>query len=165
MYFEKVSFEQFKEDAIKCGFANEDSLNLRNSYDGLQYPCRGTTGSAGYDFFAPFDLNCGNKYIVVPTGFRLVKERKDENYFLMCVPRSGLGFKNGLRLRNTCGIIDMDYCFSDNEGHIMAKLAVEENTIIPCGKAFMQGIILPFITVSNDRAFGTRNGGFGSTSK
>ena len=81
----------------------------------------------------------------------------------MCVPRSGLGFKNGFRLINTAGIIDRDYWRSDNQGHIICKFSVENGIFLEAGKAFMQGIIIPFIKTSNDDATGIRNGGFGST--
>ena len=41
--------------------------------------------------------------------------------------RSGLGFKFRLQLNNTVGIIDSDYFYSDNEGHIFAKLTNDTN--------------------------------------
>ena len=57
--------------------------------------------------------------IKVPTGIRAEME---EGWVLKCYPRSGLGFKFRLQLNNTVGIIDSDYFYSDNEGHIFAKL-------------------------------------------
>ena len=50
-----------------------------------------------------------------------------ENWVLKCYPRSGLGFKYRLQLNNTVGIIDSDYFYSDNEGHIFAKLTNDSN--------------------------------------
>ena len=43
-------------------------------------------------------------------------------WVLKCYPRSGLGFKYRLQLNNTVGIIDSDYFYSDNEGHIFSKI-------------------------------------------
>lgn len=43
-------------------------------------------------------------------------------WVLKCYPRSGLGFKYRLQLNNTVGIIDSDYFYSDNEGHIFQRL-------------------------------------------
>ena len=86
---------------------------------------------------------------------------------LLLAPRSGLGFKYRLQLNNTLGVIDSDYSFSDNEGHIMAKLfndGREGKTLtLPQGAAFMQGLFVPYGVTTDDDASAVRNGGFGST--
>ena len=46
---------------------------------------------------------------------------------LKIYPRSGLGFKYRLQLNNTVGIIDSDYFYSDNEGHIFIKITNDSN--------------------------------------
>ena len=88
---------------------------------------------------------------------------------LMAFPRSGLGFKYRLQLDNTVGIIDSDYYYSDNEGHIFLKVTNDSKTVKMCdiekGKAFAQGIFLPYGITEDDDATGIRNGGFGSTDK
>ena len=65
------------------------------------------------------------------------------------------------------GIIDEDYFYSDNQGHIMAKITNDskdnKTLCIGAGKAFMQGIFIPFGITYDDEADGVRNGGFGST--
>jgi len=106
--FQKVSFEQFLHVCKKLQhsgemfFAGEDEIRMY--YDGIQLPRRATVGSAGYDFFAPFPVAfIPESPVLVPTGVRV---RLDPDQFLMCVPRSGLGFKYGMRLRNGTGIID-----------------------------------------------------------
>ena len=48
-------------------------------------------------------------------------------WVLKCYPRSGLGFKYRLQLNNTVGIIDSDYFYSDNEGHIFSKITNDSN--------------------------------------
>ena len=67
-------------------------------------------------------------------------------WVLKCYPRSGLGFKFRLQLNNTVGIIDSDYFFSDNEGHIFAKLTNdtrEDKTIQNPGRnRFYAGVSL-----------------------
>lgn len=164
MRFEKVSFDEFCRSLEV--YDKEFKPFLRETYDSIKLPKRSTEGSAGYDFFSPLvvDMKSG-VYYTVPTGVRMVKEDGDSDVFLLCLPRSGLGFKSGFKLRNTAGVIDSDYYMSDNEGHIMARICVEEDTRIDAGKAFMQGIIIPYIKVSDDSADGKRNGGFGSTDK
>ncbi|MDE6728798.1 MAG: deoxyuridine 5'-triphosphate nucleotidohydrolase, partial [Oscillospiraceae bacterium] len=109
--FEKVSLGQFRE-----GYSGE---NAEDVYNALKLPKRATSGSAGYDFFAPFDIELKpGETIKVPTGIRV---KIAEGWLLSLYPRSGLGFKFRLRLDNTVGIIDSDYYSSDNEGHIFAK--------------------------------------------
>lgn len=44
--------------------------------------------------------------IKIPTGIRC---RIEPGWFLGILPRSGHGFKYGVRLSNTFGIIDSDY--------------------------------------------------------
>ena len=128
----------------------------------VQLPNRATKGSSGYDFYAPqrYEVHAGEP-IIIQTGIRFIT---DERVWLMCMPRSGLGFKYGMRLFNTIGNIDSDYWHSDNEGHIMAKIIAEKDFVIEKGDRFMQGVILPYVITDDDNASGNRNGGFGSTS-
>ncbi|MBD5129061.1 MAG: deoxyuridine 5'-triphosphate nucleotidohydrolase [Ruminococcaceae bacterium] len=155
--FEKVSAEQWNR-----GFLGADSV-----YDNIVLPKRATSGSAGYDFFAPFDIELkAGETVKVPTGVRV---RIAEGWVLSLYPRSGLGFKFRLQLDNTVGIIDSDYYFSDNEGHIFAKITNDskdgKTVVIPAGTGFMQGIFTEYGITEDDDADGVRNGGFGSTTK
>lgn len=155
--FEKVSLAQFLD-----GCKRPDAEEI---YAKIALPKRATTGSAGYDFFAPFDINLNaGETAKIPTGIRV---RIDEGWLLSLYPRSGLGFKFRLQLDNTVGIIDSDYYFSDNEGHIFAKITNDsrENKAlhIPAGAGFIQGIFTEYGITVDDDATETRNGGFGST--
>lgn len=157
--FEKVSLEQFRQ-----GYTGEDAESV---YSSIRLPERATAGSAGYDFFAPFDIELKpGETVKIPTGIRV---RIDEGWFLSLYPRSGLGFKFRLQLDNTVGIIDSDYYNSDNEGHIFAKItndSKESKTVsIAAGTGFIQGIFTKFGITVDDDADGVRNGGFGSTTK
>ena len=161
--FEKVSFEQFQ-----SGFDGEFSLEeIKEMYDNLQLPKRATKGSAGYDFYAPFDitLNSGQT-IKVPTGVRAYME---DGWVLKLYPRSGLGFKFRLQLNNTVGIIDSDYYYSSNEGHIFAKITndTNESRVVNIKKntGFIQGIFLEYGITYDDDTEEIRDGGFGSTTK
>ena len=112
---------------------------IREVYDSLKLPKRATKGSAGYDFYAPAAIT------LKP------------------------GFKFRLQLNNTVGIIDSDYYYSDNEGHIFAKITNDTNegkTVeIPAGTGFMQGIFMEYGITVDDEVEEIRNGGFGSTTK
>lgn len=87
------------------------------------------------------------------------------DWVLMIYPRSGLGFKYQISLANTVGVIDADYYFSDNEGHIFIKLVNrgDKPVHIKAGEAFAQGIFMEYGIVEDDHVEATRNGGIGST--
>ena len=164
--FSKVSFERFNMDFTNL-FSEVSADGVKRIYDSIKLPQRATEGSAGYDFFAPvsFELK-PNETVNIPTGIRV--EIK-EGWVLTIYPRSGLGFKFRMQLNNTVGIIDSDYFYSDNEGHIFIKItnATNENKIISVSaeNGFAQGIFLPYGITEDDDCVQKRNGGFGSTDK
>lgn len=156
--FLKVSRERFASDwAFECPCP----------YDELKLPRRGSSGSAGYDFFSPlnFELKPGES-IQIPTGVRV---RMREGWVLTIYPRSGQGFKYRLQMYNTVGVIDADYFGAENEGHIQIKIinANTEGRIlrVRAGEAFAQGVFLPFGITEDDDATARRTGGFGSTDR
>ena len=153
--FEIIGKEQYKKD-----FDVNDEVAIK-------LPRRATKGSAGYDCFAPFDVSLEpGEDVKVPTGIRAYMKQGE---VLMAFPRSGLGFKYYCRLANTVGIIDSDYYYSDNEGHIFVKLRNEGNKplVIRQGEAMCQFIFAPFLLADGDsfERGEERNGGFGSTTK
>ena len=160
--FLKVSEDNFISSLD--GFSKDEAKKI---YEDIKLPLRATKYSAGYDFYAPFDftLNPGET-IKIPTGIR-AKMRED--YALFLLPRSGLGFKYRLQLNNTIGLIDADYFYSDNEGHIFAKITNDSNEgkviSVKKGEAFIQGVFLSYGITEDDEVNSIRNGGFGSTSK
>ena len=156
--FQKVSWEQFLE-GWKDTFPETEEEKIRAIYEEIRLPRRATAGSAGYDFFSPvdFELNPGET-LKVPTGIRAWME---PDWVLKIYPRSGLGFRYGVKLSNTVGIIDMDYRQS-----IRAKITSDVECIIDVGEAFMQGILVPFGTLCGEIApTSIRKGGFGSTDR
>ena len=163
--FEKVSLKQFIADWMDT--FGGDAVAAEQIYEEIKLPKRATKGSAGYDFYSPltFSLNPGET-IKIPTGIRA---NMREDYVLMIFPRSGLGFKFRLQLNNTVGIIDSDYYYSDNEGHIFIKLTNDSNEgkklELAAGNGFAQGIFLAFGVTEDDEVTEIRNGGFGSTTK
>ena len=150
--FYKVSESEF----LKASTAN---------YNDIILPKRATSGSAGYDFFAPFEFSLKpNETIKVPTGIRC---KIDEGWVLKIYPRSSLGFKYRLRLDNTVGIIDSDYFNADNEGHIFVKITNlgDKTLTVEKGKAFCQGIFIEYGITYDDEVTTFRTGGIGSTDK
>ena len=164
--FHKVSEEQFLE-GWKDAFPGTEEATIKSIYENIKLPKRATAGSAGYDFFSPvdFELKPGET-LKMPTGIRAEMEL---GWVLKIYPRSGLGFKYRLQLNNTVGIIDSDYFYSDNEGHIFIKITNDSNegkTVnVAAGTGFAQGIFLEYGITEDDDATAVRNGGLGSTTK
>lgn len=124
--FEKVSYEQFKKDLVEgANLRNLSEEDLRSIYDGIMLPKRATEGSAGYDFFLPYTpmIMGSDKYVKIYTG---VKCRIEPGWALFLYPKSGIGSKYGVSLRNTVGVVDSDYYFAKNEGHIIINLISDE---------------------------------------
>lgn len=138
---------------------------IESIYEVINLPARATKFSAGYDFVSPltFTLNPGET-IKIPTGIRC---GMNTDWVLMIYPRSGLGFKYQICLANTIGVVDADYYFSNNEGHIFVKLVNrgDKSVHINLGDAFAQGIFMEYGITEDDRVETFRNGGFGSTDK
>ena len=103
--FEKISEDQFALDAgLMAG---------KDTYADIKMPRRATKGSAGYDFYAPYDIELApGEEMTVHTGIRA---RISEGWVLVLCPRSGLGFRYRMQLNNTLGIIDSDYYNAKNE--------------------------------------------------
>lgn len=165
-HFEKVSFERWKAD---CGIKGLPDKELREWYDAIKLPAQATASSAGCDFYMPFNLNfeAGSSFRIA-TGVRWVTDPGTDggrDRVLLILPRSGLGFRYGIRLSNTVGVIDADYCDSDNEGHIIVSLENPSDTAVqlPQGSPFVQGIVVKYELPEGAESETRRNGGFGST--
>ena len=160
--FEKVSYDQFQADMLAC-FPGLRQDTIAAIYDQLRLPERATEGSAGYDFFMPGDLSMvpGSVY-KFPTGIRC---KMQQGWVLTLFPKSGLSFKYGTKFVNVIPVIDSDYYASDNEGHILFGMTVDQPVVFAAGRKIAQGIFLPFGITENDHVKEQRNGGFGSTGK
>ena len=80
------------------GFNLDSEFYLNNQFS---LPRRGTVKSSGYDLYSPFEfvLKPGET-IFIPLGINVEIEN---GRWLMCIPRSGVGFKYRIRLDNTVG--------------------------------------------------------------
>lgn len=156
--FHKVSLEQFTKDY--------DNVQAEKIYeDVLILPVRSSEDSAGYDFVITEDIYLKpGESIKIATGIRAEIAK---GWVLMIMPRSGLGFKFRLQLNNTIGVIDGDYFYTDNEGHIIAKITNDSNDgkdlVLQAGDRFLQGIFMPYGITEDDMPLGKRIGGMGSS--
>ena len=132
----------------------------------IPLPRRSTRGSAGYDFVTPAEIVLPPEgRVMIPTGIRCEMQ---EGWVLLIFPRSGLGFRYQIRLCNTVGVIDSDYAFAENEGHIMVPLRnpTKQEIVLARGERFCQGVFVPFGLAEEDgESLGERSGGFGSTGR
>ena len=131
----------------------------------IKLPKRGSSKSARYDICTPVDI------IIPPNGISDaiqtdIKAYMLDDEYLEIVPRSSIGFKKGLMLINTCGIIDSDYYNNvDNDGNIGFKFKnlTNETVKIKAGERILQGIFKKYLTIDNDDCDIIRTGGTGST--
>jgi dUTP pyrophosphatase len=133
-----------------------------------QLPAYATPGSAGLDLRAcidsPLEMQPGDTFLM-PTG--LAVHVADPGYCALVLPRSGMGFKNGIVLANLVGLIDSDY-----QGQLMVPLwnrSQKAFTLNPMERV-AQMIIVPvmqaqFNVVEEFTATERGAGGFGSTGK
>ena len=84
---------------------------------------------------------------------------------MLIFPRSSMGIKNGLRILNTIPVIDSDYAYADNEGHIFICIKNESNKVMKLrkGDKIVQAVFVQFGVADNEEINCKRTGGIGST--
>ena len=136
---------------------------VRKNEGEIKLPTRATEHSAGYDFYSPVDVTIQpNEMAMIWTD---VKAHMYYDNVLMLFVRSSMG-KYPVVIANGTGIIDGDYYGNpDNDGNIGFRLLNLGNTPyeIKIGDRIGQGVFVKYGTVKDDKTFGTRQGGFGST--
>lgn len=158
-----IDFEQIKRQR---GFEVVEKAH-RKSY-GLneepKMPMRGTRHSAGYDFFAPHDVE------ILPNDSTLVwtdiKSYMLDDEVLELYPRGSTGNKHKVRLGNTVGIVDSDYYSNvKNDGNIGLMLYNFGKKVktFKKGDAIVQGIFKKFLESDNCNTEVERKGGQGHT--
>ena len=92
-----------------------------------------------------------------------------EDEVLELVPRSSIGFKKGLMLVNTVGVIDSDFYENpSNDGNIGFKFKnlTDKEVVIEAGERVLQGIFKKYLIVDDDEPIANvRVGGTGSTGR
>lgn len=106
-------------------------------------------------------VNAGDK-LVVRTGLAF---EIPAGHCMLIFSRSGHGFKNGVRLANSVGVIDADY-----RGELMVSLQNDSGTAMPVrnGDRIAQAMILPvpaavFVRAEELGDTARGDGGFGHT--
>jgi len=163
-HFEKVSFDRFCEDWMSLSNGNT-SHDAHVAYSGIALPTRATTGSAGHDICTPFEIQLGaGQNCKMPTGLRCAI---DDGYVMLIVPRSSIGMKHNLIIKNTIGVIDSDYYSADNEGHIWLSFHNYGNKPVHIN-AFdrvAQAVFVPYGVADTEEVTAKRTSGIGSTGR
>lgn len=147
------------------GFEIVDEKHRAYSDVEINIPVRGSSSSAGYDIYTPVEI------VIPPNGisdviFTDIKAYMLPDEVLEIYPRSSIGFKKGLMLVNTVGIIDSDYYSNkSNDGNIGFKLKnlTDKEVRIEAGERVLQGIFKKYLIVDDDNCNKERVGGIGST--
>lgn len=125
--------------------------------------------AAGMDIYLQKDTEfIVGKDTVVNLGFAA---EVPEGHVALLLPRSSMGCKEGLHLRNTVGVIDSDY-----RGEWIAHITFDEinswgtKKVIKRGERALQALIIPVkkesINIVDELSITDRgDGGFGSTGK
>ena len=130
----------------------------------VEMPRRSRRGDAGYDFYLPEDVvfKRGQK-VTIDTGVAFDEGDIPDGCVMLLFPRSSLGSKYGLAFVNTVGVIDSQY-----RDTVKAPMHLLDPSVgrlrLEKGTRFMQGVIVPFVTMPNEiEPTEERKGGFGST--
>lgn len=140
-------------------------MNIQPLHKNFYMPSHGSAQAAGYDITMP-EGGCvfHGEAVKVALGFAA---EVPAGYMALLMPRSGVGFKKGLELHNTCGVIDADY-----RGEWFASLHIKTGAQFrwEAGEKLLQFILVPVYTPVlqkvdsiSDTSRGT--GGLGSTGK
>lgn len=131
--------------------------------DGVLLPVRSTPLSAGFDLFMPEAGWANGSPSKVGLG---IASEIPPGFMAMLLPRSGVGFKFGVEVNNTVGIIDADYrdewfaCLRTKDGSLFEWKA---------GDRVLQAVLVPRyigeIMQVESVAKTERTGGLGSTGK
>lgn len=143
------------------------NVKIKKVHPEAKTPVYGSEGAACFDLYAAsiIDTTDDNGECTVTYGTGLQFE-VPEGHVMMIYSRSGHGFKHGITLANSTGVIDADY-----RGEVMVKLTKRDTSIhgMPAvGERIAQAMIIPVEQVvfdEVDELSDTKRGagGFGST--
>lgn len=141
-------------------------VKFTKTHHNAKIPTYGTSGAACFDFYATesASIPAMTTSELLDTGIAF---EIPEGHVMLAFSRSGHGFKNGIRLCNSVGVIDSDYRDS-----VKVKLVNDSNMpfFIEPGDRILQAMIIPVPSVElievdtlGETARGT--GGLGSTGR
>lgn len=130
----------------------------------LPLPQYETGGSVGFDILARVEIEIPPKEIKLVPGNIIVKV--PEGYMLMVASRSSTPRKKGLTPPHGLGIIDHDYCGSQDEIKIQVYNFTDNSVIVQRGEKIAQGVFIKIDKLGWEEVEEMEDnsrGGFGST--
>ena len=132
----------------------------------VKTPNRGTSVSAGIDFYVPEDFETTTlkpgESVLIPSG---IKVQIPRGYALIAFNKSGVAVKQGLSV-GAC-VVDEDY---EGEVHLHMINTSDKDQVIATGQKIVQFVLIPvsYFDVEEVDEIQSRNtergaGGFGST--
>jgi dUTP pyrophosphatase len=132
----------------------------------VKTPNRGTSVSAGIDFYVPEDFETQvlkpGQSVLIPSG---IKAQVPRGYALIAFNKSGVATKQGLSV-GAC-VVDEDY---EGEIHLHMINTSDKDQTVATGQKLVQFVLMPvsYIDVEEVAELPNRNtergsGGFGST--
>lgn len=142
------------------------NVKIKKIHPDAKVPVYGSKGAACFDLYAARVINTADDIELTVTYGTGLQFEVPEGHVMMVYSRSGHGFKHGITLANSTGVIDADY-----RGEVRVKLRKSGTDIhgMPCvGERIAQAMIIPVQQVSFEEAdelsnTGRGEGGFGST--
>ena len=139
------------------------NVRITRIRQGVQLPEYKTSEAAAFDIaVCEGGVVEPGKTLMLPTGLVI---QAPEGHMLMIAPRSSTFKKKGLRLGNTVGIIDRDFCGPDDELMIFFWNPGNEPVTLEAGERVAQGLFIPVTRAVWDQGepAGPSRGGWGST--
>lgn len=138
-------------------------IHITRLREDIQLPSYATHGSVAFDL-APAEsvLVHAHDSILAPTGLII---RTPPGYALVIAPRSSLFRAKGLRLGNTVGIIDQDFCGPEDELCLFLWNPTDHEVTVQKGERIAQGMFVAILRADWEEApaHTQSRGGWGST--
>jgi dUTP pyrophosphatase len=130
----------------------------------LPLPSYQTKGSAAFDLYSRIDMEIKPKEVaLIPTNLII---QTPKNYMLAVVTRSSTPKKLGLSVPHGIGIVDQDFCGTEDEIHLQVFNFTDNLVKITKGQRIGQAVFVKIGTAKwqeIDEIKTQTRGGFGST--
>lgn len=142
------------------------NVKIKKIHPDAKVPVYGSKGAACFDLYAARVINTADDIELTVTYGTGLQFEVPEGHVMMIYSRSGHGFKHGITLVNSTGVIDADY-----RGEVCVKLRktrIDMYGMPDVGERIAQAMIIPVEQVAFeevDELSSTERGagGFGST--
>lgn len=142
------------------------NVKIKKIHPDAKVPVYGSKGAACFDLYAARVINAADDIELTVTYGTGLQFEVPEGHVMMIYSRSGHGFKHGITLVNSTGVIDADY-----RGEVCVKLRktrIDMYGMPDVGERIAQAMILPveqvaFEEVDELSSTERGEGGFGST--